>query len=288
MIVDLGIPVVVAFLMLLVGLDLTIRDFARVAESPKVVLGATLGHLTLVPLVVAGIILATDPDQVLRAGIILLAAAPSGALSNFYVYLAGANTALSVSLTALSVLAAFITMPLVSAAGFALFWDEAVEVPIPVLGMMGQLLVLLVLPIGLGMWIRGAKPAFYFRCQRVLRVMGIAGVVVVLVLLLADQREAVWNEGASMVGTAALFTLCAMAVALVVAHSLRLSAEDRLTVVVEFTARNTAIVALTAVALLDSSAFALFAAVFTVAQIPLIGLVVLAYRRWPGGAKSVQ
>lgn len=278
MIVDVGIPVVVVFMMLLVGLDLTVGDFARVAESPKIVLGATLGHLTLVPLIVAGIILATDPDTVLRAGIILLAAAPSGALSNFYVYLAGANTALSVTLTALSVLAAFITMPLVSAAGFAFFWDEAVEVQIPMLGMMGQLLMLLVVPIGLGMWIRGARPAFYSRHQRLLRIMGMAGVIVVLVLLLVDHREALWNEGASMAGTAALFTLCAMAAGLVVARVLRLSAPDRMAVAVEFAARNTAVVALTAVALLDSSAFALFAAVFTVAQIPLIGLVVVAYR----------
>jgi BASS family bile acid:Na+ symporter len=279
MIVDVGVPVVVVFLMCLVGLDLTKRDFARVAESPRVVLGATLGHIALVPLIVVGIILATDPDQVLRAGIILLAAAPAGALSNFYVYLAGANTALSVTLTALSVVAAFITMPLVSAAGVAFFWNEAVEIQIPVLGMMGQLLMLMVLPIGLGMWIRAAKPAFYTRHQRLLRIMGMTGVIVVLILLLVDHREAVWNEGARMAGTAALFTLCAMAAGLVVARVLRLSAADRITVIVEFAARNTAVVALTAVALLDSSAFALFAAVFTVAQIPLIGPVVLAYRR---------
>lgn len=279
MIADVGIPVAVVFLMFLVGLDLTTRDFARVAESPKVVLCATLGHLTLVPLVVVGIILATDPDALLRAGMILLAAAPSGAISNFYVYLAGANTALSVTLTALSVVAAFFTMPLISAAGFALFWDEAVELQIPVAASMGQLLMLLVVPIGIGMWVRSTKPSFHLRYQRGLRGASITIVIAVVALLVVEHRAAVWSQSGALMGAAALFTICAMAVAWVVARLLSLWAADRMTVLVEFAARNTPVVALTAVALLDRSAFAVFGAVFLVAQAPIIGAAVVAYRR---------
>jgi BASS family bile acid:Na+ symporter len=136
---NLAVPALVWFLMLTVGLELTPGDLRRVVVYPKAVLVATLGQLLLLPAFAAALILALRPEPTVAAGMILLAASPGGALSNVYSYLARANLALSVTLTALSTLLALISMPLLIAAGISLFLDRQAAIPVPFARMVGQL-----------------------------------------------------------------------------------------------------------------------------------------------------
>lgn len=50
-VVDAGVPVVVFFAMVVVGMELTADDFRRVARQPGTVVAATVGQFLLLPII---------------------------------------------------------------------------------------------------------------------------------------------------------------------------------------------------------------------------------------------
>ena len=133
-IVDVAIPVVTFLMMITVGHGLTTTELRRSATDVRALITASVGQLVLLPLIATVIILVLHLTPAVVAGLVLVAASPAGTISNFYAYLARANLALSVTLTALSCLLSIVTIPTLVAAGF-FFWLEDqpdIEVPITV------------------------------------------------------------------------------------------------------------------------------------------------------------
>jgi bile acid:Na+ symporter, BASS family len=104
----LGIIQLVMFGM---GIQMSIKDFTGIRKSGKGVLIGLLGHFTIMPL--TGFILAKtfhfEPE--IAAGIILIGSCSSGLASNVMTYIAKGNLVLSVTVTAISTLAAPIMTP---------------------------------------------------------------------------------------------------------------------------------------------------------------------------------
>src|SRR5688572_4446493 len=92
------------------GTGLSLKDFARVVRMPKGVVAGVMCHYLIMPLVALTITkIFTFPDEI-AAGIILIGSCPNGLASNVMTYLARANLALSVTLTAISTfIAPFVT-----------------------------------------------------------------------------------------------------------------------------------------------------------------------------------
>jgi bile acid:Na+ symporter, BASS family len=92
------------------GTGLSLKDFARVVRMPKGVIAGVMCHYLIMPLVAFTITkIFSFPDEI-AAGIILIGSCPNGLASNVMTYLAKANLALSVTLTAIStVIAPFVT-----------------------------------------------------------------------------------------------------------------------------------------------------------------------------------
>lgn len=174
---------------------------------------------------------------------VLLSARPGGAISNFYAYLAGANVALSVTLTAVSSFIALATMPTLTVFGFHWFLDQPEIVEIPVARMAGQLAIMLVLPVVVGMLLRKSFRAVVERHARGIRRLSLAALAVLVCAILFDQRQNLVNDSAHVVVSAVLFSLIAMATGWGVGALASLSASDRFVLLVEFAARNLGIVA---------------------------------------------
>ena len=152
--VDIAIPFVVIIIMFVVGLELTLEDFRQIHRFPKPVVVGTAGQLTIIPIIAIVLAFVLDPPRHIVAGMVLVAACPAGAISNYYVYLARANVALSVTLTAVTTVLAFVTLPVLTALGFELLLNQQQAIPVPVSNMMTQLFVILLLPTVAGMWVR--------------------------------------------------------------------------------------------------------------------------------------
>lgn len=269
-IADLAIPAVVWLMMLVVGLELSPSDFRRVLHYPGAVVTATAGQLFMLPLLAAVLILTLKPTPPVVAGMVLVAASPGGAISNLYALLAGAHVALSVTLTAVTTLAAMLTMPLLCSAGFSLFMEPQDMVPAPVLAMAMQLLLMLALPILIGMLMRGWQPAAVRHYSRTLRHLSLLALTALIALILYDQRGLLREASAEIALLALLFSAGAMAIGWTIGWVAGLSVDDRFTLLLEFTARNLAITALIGITVLGRADFVLFATLFFLTQVPLI------------------
>lgn len=101
-------------IMLSMGLTLTGQDFMRILVYPKwILLGMALQY-TIMPFTGWALATVFELPKMMAIGVILVASCPGGTASNVISFLARANVALSVSMTALSTLLAIGLTPLLT------------------------------------------------------------------------------------------------------------------------------------------------------------------------------
>jgi BASS family bile acid:Na+ symporter len=110
-----GIAVInaaIGLMMLGVALELSLDDFKRIITAPKAPLIGLAAQFILLPVFTFLLVLLIKPRPSIALGMILVAACPGGNLSNIITYLANGNCAVSITMTAVSTLAAIIMTPL--------------------------------------------------------------------------------------------------------------------------------------------------------------------------------
>ena len=108
----MALNVVLALVMLGVALDLKVSDFKAALNTPKALLIGIVSHHILFPAGTFLLILLLKPLPSIALGMLLVSSCPAGHISNFFTHRAEGNTALSVSISTLSTIAAFFFMPL--------------------------------------------------------------------------------------------------------------------------------------------------------------------------------
>jgi bile acid:Na+ symporter, BASS family len=275
---DLMVPAVTFLLMTVVGMDLAPPDFDRVRRRPGVLAAGLLGPVVLLPAIALAVLALLKPSPETRAGLLLMAACPVGGISNTYSFLARAATALSVTLTALSCLLAFATIPLLARL-FEAVLGEPFGYRVPLGLLVGQLLVMLVLPVVLGMTARARAPEFVRRSERRLRATGFAGLAVLIGSVAAHEAERFVLQLREAMLPASAMIAAAMLAGWAAGRLAGADAKERFTLAVEFATRNLAIAVAIAVTILGRVPFASFAAAYFLIEIPLVGAAVLAFRR---------
>ena len=132
----------IQMVMFAMGTQMTIDDFFGVARAPRGVGIGLLCHYTVMPLV--GLALAKlfrFPPEV-AAGIVLVGSCSSGLASNVMAYIARSNLALSVTVTALSTLAAPLCTPLL------MKWLAGTFVTVDLSNMAAEIVKMVLVPIG--------------------------------------------------------------------------------------------------------------------------------------------
>ncbi len=161
-----------AFLMFAVALDIKLEDFKNVLRNPKLPLIGLISQLILLPLLTLGLILLFDPPASLALGMVLIGVCPGGNISNYAVYLAKANTALSVMLTSINTIGAVILTP------FAfVFWASflsktailAKEIAVNPWQMIQVIFVIIIIPLLVGMYLNHNYPQFVQKIEKFMR-----------------------------------------------------------------------------------------------------------------------
>lgn len=280
-------PLVLFFLMAVVGLELKRDDFRRVLGAPRAVLGATFAQIVLLPLWTWLVVTVLDVSPVFGAGAVLIALSPGAGISNILTALAGANTALSVTLTAVASVLAVVTLPTLAAFGLRFFLGAQAAIEVPVLLLFGQLFFALLLPIALGMWLRARSPAWAARYRGRLQRAAILGIVVLTAAGFASGGGSGAEVGLAELReglvAAAVWTLGAMALGWGVALALGLPDADRFTCLIEFSTRNVAVAAIVALSGLQRLDLVLFTAGYLALGYPL-AFAAVAWRRRRGSA----
>lgn len=262
---ELAVPPLLLAIMISMGMELTTDDFRRVARMPRAAGVGLLGQMLVLPL--AGLAYAHWPgfSPEVAMGVVIVTACPGGAASNLFSYLARANLALSVTLTSLSSALCFATIPLWIDLGARLFLDgDGASVRVPVARTVGQLFVLTLLPIAIGMAIRARFPVFAERIRARLRRTMAAIMGVALVVILASEWETVVRD-LSDAAVGALVLVCAMLLAAwALARAARLDERDAFTVSIEVGLQNGALASTVVVALLHRPELLVFPGAYAV------------------------
>jgi len=120
-----------ALILIMFGMGMTLRpvDFIRVVKKPKAKVVGLLCQLILLPLSALGLVLAFGLTRELAVGMMLIAACPGGATSNMISHLSRGDTALSVTLTAVSSVVTVFTIPLIVGTSLQAFLGAETEIP---------------------------------------------------------------------------------------------------------------------------------------------------------------
>lgn len=102
-----------------VALNLTVDDFRRLFRNPRPALVGVASQFVVLPALTFALVCVLQPPPSIALGMILVSACPGGNISNFMSVNARADTALSVTLTAISTVAAIVLTPLNLS-----FWGE--------------------------------------------------------------------------------------------------------------------------------------------------------------------
>ncbi|CAA0120842.1 Pantothenate precursors transporter PanS [BD1-7 clade bacterium] len=276
-----AIPAFVFLLMFIIGASLSTEDFVRLKQNSRAMLIAIGGQFVLLPLIAWLLILGFEPNPTIAIGLMLIALTPGGAMSNYYSFVAKANAALSVSITAFSSILAAISLPLCLSLIFpTLFADIMVaDQHIHVLAKKQalQLFLCLIVPIGLGMVLRRIAPTVMLRVLPTLEVAGSAMLLALLITIFMTFHTLIVSEFKSLFFLAISFTIVSMIAAMLITAGTALV--DRAAVIIEFPVRNLALTSMVATSVFDNPEYMLFAAVFFVVQTPLMLAFIVWHRR---------
>lgn len=187
---EIFLPLALGIIMLGMGLSLSLADFKRVAILPKAAITGLVNQLVLLPLLAIGLMrIWPDLKPEFAVGIILLAACPGGATSNLLAYLAKCDAALSITLTAVSSLATIITIPLIVNFAMAHFIGEGKYIALPVFRTMLQIMVITIIPVGLGMIIKSRKPDMAQRMERPVKIASAVFIILIILGAILKDKE---------------------------------------------------------------------------------------------------
>ena len=195
-IVDVVLPVSLAFIMFSLGIGLTIEDFALIFRAPKAFGVGIVNQMVVLPLMGFAVATGAGLEGELAVGLIILACCPGGVTSNIITKLAKGDTALSISYTAVVSVVTVITLPIIVGLSMDHFMDGA-SADFEVLSLGAQMFVLTALPVAIGMGVRSYRPETADAMES--GVSRAAAVLFVIIVLAAIASE--WDTLMDNIGT---------------------------------------------------------------------------------------
>lgn len=233
------LPLALFIIMSSLGLALTVGDFKRVAIYPK---GAAIGLTNLILLSpLLGFLIAKlfGITGALAVGMVLLGASPGGTTANMLTHLARGDTALSVTMTALSSLAAVITTPLFLALASSHFAAGDAALNIAMGPIVVKVLLITLLPLSLGMAVRAMAPAFAQRIEPMAKKIATGFFVLVVVAVLVSEHGEI-GANLTVIGPAVLtLNVVAMTLSYQIAKAAKLDSKQSTAIAIELGVHNT-------------------------------------------------
>ncbi|MFC1833942.1 bile acid:sodium symporter family protein [Thermodesulfobacteriota bacterium] len=168
------------FVMVGMGLTLTLKDFSVVFAKPRgVIVGQLLqfGFMPLMAMAAGHLLGFYEEYPFIFVGMVLITAIPGGVTSNLMTYYAKGDLALSISLTCLSTVLSLVFTPLL----LAFYCTGIPDVSIPVDTVIKTIVVLVIIPLGVGMCVRRIWPEFANRSTPFFSALGIVALLVLII-----------------------------------------------------------------------------------------------------------
>ena len=214
------------------GTELSIKEFRSVVSMPRGILIGVTCHYTIMPLisfVLAGIF--NFPKEI-AAGIILVGCCPSGLASNVMSYLARANLALSVSVTAISTLLAPFLTPLL----MKLLAGQYIDIHLG--AMVWDITQIVILPIAAGLLFHYIVRGRFAWLDKAMPLVSMIGIALIIVVITAAGRDSLLKVGLLLIAATLLQNLAGYTMGYWSARWLGLAEKDRRTIALEVGMQN--------------------------------------------------
>lgn len=233
------LPAAIAVIMCSLGMELTRDDFRRVFTAPRGVLIGMLNLALIAPLLAFAMAELFRLPPELAVGLVLLGASPGGMMANMLTHLSRGDTALSVSMTAISSVAAVITVPLFLGLSTGHF-DADVGDP-SMTGVVARVLAITIVPVAIGMELRRRRPLLVASIHARVRRISLTLFVLVVLGAIASEHDTVLDHIAEVAGAALGLNLAAMAVSFGIAKLARLGDRQSTAISLELGVHNSAL-----------------------------------------------
>jgi bile acid:Na+ symporter, BASS family len=252
------------------GTGLSVSDFLGVVKMPRGVIAGVTCHYIIMPLVAFLITrIFRFPDEV-SAGIILIGSCPNGLASNVMTYLARANLALSVTLTAISTfISPFVTplfMQLLAGRYVDInFWDMAWDIT-----------KIVIIPVSAGLIFNRFLYGRVKILDQIMPVISMIGIALIIVVITAAGRDSLLVVGGYLILAVLIHNLSGYFLGYWSARMLRMQEKDCRTIAIEVGLQNAGLGSSIALAMGKLSTVGLAPAVFA----PLMNITGSSLALW--------
>ena len=272
---DLMLPLALGIIMLGMGLSLSPADFKRVVYNPRAAALGFVNQIVILPVVGFLLVLLFGLENLyLAVGIMVLAACPGGPTSNLISHISKGDTALSISLTAISSLVAVITIPLIINFSLAHFLQQGEYVPLPVLDTILRLTIITLIPVGIGMYIRAKAKNFARKMDKPVKI--VSGILLFLIIFAAiNSNRDIFVSSFRDVGPVALaLNTVMLSIGYLTARFFKLNVAQSVTLSVESGIQNGTLGIMIASTLLANDVMAISPAIYSLIMFMTAGIII--------------
>ncbi len=214
------------------GTAMSFNDFYGVIKMPKGVFIGLICQFSIMP--VLGFTLATlfnFPAEI-AAGVVLIGSSPSGLASNVMAYLAKANIALSVTLTAVATLIAPFMTPIL------MKYLAGSFVPIDFVSMMISIIKIVILPIAIGLIFNHFFHGKAKWLDKTMPIISMGGIALIIMIITAAGRDDLLTIGILLIIAAIIHNLMGYLLGYWGCRLLKMKEQDCRTIALEVGMQN--------------------------------------------------
>jgi len=248
--------------MLGMGLSLVVADFKRIALYPKATIIGLVNQLILLPIIAFAIVSMLNLAPMVAVGFMLLAACPGGVTSNLITHVSRGDTALSITLTAISSFASVLTIPFIISSSLVHFLGAAQTIELPVAKTIVQILAITIVPVSIGMTVRHFFPHFADRMDKPTRLFSAVIFLIILISIIATNTETIRLYFFEFGGVSLLLNLITMGLGFLIAKFFNLNLPQSISISIESGIQNSALAIVIATSILQQNDLSLPAAIY--------------------------
>jgi BASS family bile acid:Na+ symporter len=273
------LPAALFIIMLGMGLSLVVEDFKRVVVFPKAVVIGLINQLFILPYTALGLAILWDLPGELAVGLMILAVCPGGVTSNLISHVSKGDTALSVTLTAISSVATIFSIPFIINYALETFMSSGQIIQLDVPKTILQIIVITIIPITIGMMVRRYAEAFAKSMDKPVRIVSTVFLALIIVAAVLKEKEVLFANFKLIGSVTFALNVITMGIGFITAKLLALGIKQRITISIESGIQNGTLAIAIAITILNNGQMAIPGALYSLIMFVTGGFMMYYFGR---------
>ena len=258
------LPLAIAIIMITLGMTLTVADFKRIVTYPKPVFVGLVCQMVLLPLLGFGVAAIFALPAIYAISLILLAVSPDGATSNLIIHAGDGDRALGITLTAITNMLAWLTIPFGLGIAYSVYGTGALDIDFPIADTMLQVAVITLIPTLVGMGIRQWKPEFAENSKRWSKTFATAFLFLVILALIVQNWDVIVRDGPRFAPAFIVLNIASLIVGYFVSRFAGINYIQAMTIAIETGLQNSTVSITVAITLLNNNEMAVIPGLYAI------------------------